>query len=171
MSNSEVSSIEQISKDHIVLEPEGPIKKLFQKMNENKNVVFVVVVLIGIFIGYYLHKKNKLKQETAKPKETKKSNDEIKQNSHNEEIISLQQQLEQQQLFSKQLLQQQQMLAQQLLLMEEQMKQQNMPKIYNPNDDIDIKKVQSKEKPEINQHNLTNSEIAEIHKQLDNFKE
>lgn len=183
MSDSEVP-VELITKDITGPDTEGSIKKLLQKFNENKKLSFGIIVLIGLLIGYYLYKKNKLTQVDNKSKQDIKQ-DELKpeekiEEKSNEEILILQKQLEQQQMFSQQLLQQQQMIAQQLLIMEQELKQQqnmpnkqqqNMPKIYHPNDDIDLKKVQSKEKPEINQHNLTNSEIAEIHKQLDNYKE
>ncbi len=88
----------------------------------------------------------------------------------------MEQQLKQQQMMQQQMMQQQ-MMQQQMMQQQQNAQAGNKVKLQHPesdeqdngSDDVDIElaRIQANEDDNVAQHNLTNSELAEIHKKLE----
>ena len=98
-----------------------------------------------------------------------------KQQPSQQDIQMLQKQMQEKQMqeYMQQQMMQQQMMQQQM--MQQQMMQQNnsRPKLQHPesdmsdNIDVDLAKIQDNEDENVAQHNLTNSELAEINNKIE----
>lgn len=157
-------SVSNNSLDEILIKSENNnfINNILEKVSKNKKVVIIVVVVL-LASGYYLYNKNKNKK--IQQSEETKTNDleEIPNkelvNIPNHELEELQRQLLEQQLFTQKLYQHQQSIEKRL----------SKPQIYHTNNQ-EMETNLSNDNTQVKQYDLSNSEIAEIHKKLEQFE-